>query len=264
MRHPLSAITTLVAIAAVTACTFHGGGNYRVVGKVDAPLADAGTIRHVRIENPSGLIRVSEAGAGSARVVSEVLLEQDRPETDFSARFDDHVDVVRNGAELVIRSRHADAADRNDWQLRFDVQIPAGVALSIEQAAGEVTVALPATGDIDVTNAAGNIDVTVARLGGAFRANASAGIVMLRVAESGPQGCDVTCAAGNVALHLPKSVAGRFDLSTAVGNVSVDERFGIATERSVTAASARGTVGSAGNSTAVFKVEAAAGNVQVH
>ncbi|MCR9246001.1 MAG: DUF4097 domain-containing protein [bacterium] len=261
LRHrALPCTLALLPFVLATGCIMNVS-NHRAVGTIDAPIADAGKIKRLTIGNSAGVIVVREAGNAGAAIKAEVLLTEDRPETDFDPAFDKHVEVVMAGDELTIKNRHDGASDHNDWQLHFEVTVPSGIALTIEQSAGTIDIQLPAARDVAVETAAGNIDIAIPVVEGQLRANASAGNVVVAVAENGPtKGCDVSCSAGNVKLTLPKEVSGQFDLATSVGNVSLASRFGIETERDITAASARGTVGQGG---ATFRARASAGNIVV-
>ncbi|MCA8949869.1 MAG: hypothetical protein KDE27_10230 [Planctomycetes bacterium] len=254
-------LASSVLVLALAGCSLQISGNHRPVGKVDAPIADAAGIERVEIENVAGKITVRACAAADAAVKAEVLLTEDRPESDFRADFASHVEVRREGKRLIVKNRHADTSDQNDWQLHLEVAVPAGVALDIEQAAGIVDVALPSSRDIAVANAAGEIAVDVPALDGKLVAHGSTGEIDVRIAERGPTGgCDLDCAAGNVTLTLPQDVAGSFDLGATVGNVSVADRFGLQTEREITSARARGKVGTG---EATFRARTATGNVTV-
>ena len=71
-------------------------------------------------------------------------------------------------------------------------------------------------------------------------------------------GADLQCSAGQVSLKLPQDAAGTFDLSCDVGNVDVADRYGLTVRRSVTSASARGTVG---NADATYTLHSTVGQV---
>lgn len=251
----------VMPLVILAGCTISANGNHRVVGTVDAPIAEANALQQVTVVNLAGTISVRDAGDAGASIRADVLLSEDRPETDFEPDFARHVEVSREGDHLKIRNRHADQADHNDWQLRFELLLPAGVALDIEQVAGTVDVQLPRARDVAIDNTAGTIDLSIPAIEGRLTATAQTGTIDLAVADSGPtEGCEVDCTAGTITVRLPDEVHGDFDLGATAGNVDVDERYGLDIERSVTSVRAKGTVGQGGRR---FRVHTVTGNVEL-
>jgi len=237
-------LITFVLCALAAGCQIRG--NKRLVGSVDQPLDDPKTLTSVEIVNPVGTIRVKESGPQhAAGIDAEVLLDENRPETDFVASFDQHVEVSRSGDKLRITSAHAHAADRNDWQLRMTVYLPPGVELKLDQDVGAIQVELSSSRALDVDLDTGNIDVAVAAIDGRMRVDVDTGRISVATTGSMPTGdCDLSCDTGSITLSLPRQCGGEVDLETDCGNITLDERFGLKTRRDVTEASCRGTFGS--------------------
>lgn len=242
------ALATLLLVACSTnSCSFQVSSNHRLVGTVQAGIADAKTLTTLEIDNRSGTIVIRESAAEQASVSVDVLLNEKRPETDFTADFDKHARLVRTGNQLAIHSVHDQASDAQEWQLRYTIHVPAGIALRLDQGAGQLDVELPHTKDIHVDSAAGAIAIAVGKVTGKVVANLQSGEIQLTVADTAPSGgCTLDCTAGTVTLTLPKGTSGRYDLSAITGDVSVASHYGIRPQRSVTTMTAHGQVGSGG------------------
>ena len=253
--------TALLATLLATGCSFSISGNHRVVGKLSGAIVDAQAIDAIQVENHAGKVAIRACEAPAASVEVEVLLTADRPATDYVRDFAKHVKLARSGPRLTVTNRHDSAVDHEDWQLRFVINVPTGMAITIHQAAGQVDIQLPSAKDVVVDSAAGSINITIAEITGKVTADNQAGEITLAVTKNGPTGgCYLNCTTGTVALTLPKGTNGMFDLHATTGDISVAKHYGLETKRSVTSESANGQVGSGG---ATFYAHTVTGTVRV-
>ena len=253
--------TVLLATLLATSCSFSIGGNHRAVGKLSGAIVDARTIDAIQVDNRAGKIAIQACEAPAASVWVEVLLAADRSVTDYVEDFAKHVKLDRTGTKLTVTSQHDSAADRQDWQLRFFINVPTGLAVTINQAAGQVDVQLPSATDVVVDSAAGSINIAIAEITGKVTADTQAGEITLAVTKSGPTGgCHLNCTTGTVSLTLPKGTNGMFDIHTTTGDISIADHYGLETKRSVTTESAMGQVGNGG---ATFYAHTVTGTVKI-
>jgi DUF4097 and DUF4098 domain-containing protein YvlB len=239
--------TVLFAALLATSCSFSMSGNHRLVGKVDGAIVDAQTIDAIQVDNRAGKITIRACEAAAASVEVEVLLTEDRLESEFVADFEEHAKLDRTGSKLMITNAHARATDEQDWQLHFTINVPTGLSVTVNQIAGEVDVRLPSAKDVSVDTTAGVTNIAIADVTGKVTADAAAGQITVSVSNSGPtDGCDLDCTTGTVTLALPKGTSGMFDLRSTTGDVSVAKSYGLKSERSVTTVSAKGRVGNGG------------------
>ena len=233
-------------LAVTSGCDF--GGKHRSVGKVGAAIADAKTLVKLAIDNTAGTIEVREAkAADDARIEVEVLLIENRPESDFAPKIAEHVTVARDGSTLSLGNAHAGASDRNDWQLRFVVHVPSGVAIDIDQVVGAIDVALPSSRAVDVVNVTGSTAIAIPRVDGKLRAKVTTGSLDIRTESAvATGGYELGCVTGSIELRLPEEAHGAFDLSAITGEVDIDERFGLVAKRKITQATCKGEVGNGG------------------
>lgn len=222
-------------------------GNHRPIGKVDGAIVDAQTIDAIQVDNRAGRITIRACEAAAASVEVEVLLTENRLESEFEADFNKHVKLDRTGTKLTITNAHAGASDEQDWQLRFIINVPTGLSVTVNQIAGQVDVKLPNAKDVSVDTKAGAINIAIADVTGKVTANVAAGQIKVSVSNSGPtNGCDLDCTTGTVTLALPKGTSGMFNLHSTTGSVSIAKHYGLTSKRSVTTVNAKGQVGNGG------------------
>lgn len=258
------ALAPLLLIAcSTTSCSFEINGKLRPVGKVRAPIAEAQTLAELQVDNRAGSIVIRACEASKASIEVEVLLDEKRPETDFVDDFLQHIELQRTDNLLTVRSVHDHAPDARDWQLRYTIHVPAGIALRVDQIAGELDVQLPHTSDIRADLTAGTIGIAVGKVSGEVVANTESGEIRVVVTDSAPTGgCTLDCTAGTIMLTLPKGTNGRFDLAAITGDMSVASHYaGLNPQRSVTTMRAQGQVGNGGP---MFHAHVISGVIRLH
>lgn len=243
----LSASLALVPLAA---CGFHhGGGEPKVlIGSAQATYVPDAPVEKLSIDVRSGRIEVRPAdGAGFDVSVDVEVVESRQREFPEGVAFADHVRIRQDGAGLVVEDAHLGAPDGDDWELELVVLAPGSLELDCDIGAGQITVDLARTRDVDFDCGAGEIVFRAGAVDGGVGVDVGAGRCELQLTATAPTGdVNVDLGAGEIVVALPAELSAEIDASTAAGDISIDERFGVAVERFLMTADAEGVVGDGG------------------
>ncbi len=242
-----------------------GGDWDRVsLGTVGATLPVAGDLEGVDVRIPVGRVELVPGAGSEVRLQCEVRVVKSRITGDAEPakpRFEEHVVAEIVDGVLTVRSAHADDASPDDWSHHLTLEVPGAPAVNARIGVGHIASSLPELAGIEVNAGTGHVRIEATAVRGAIRSRVGVGNIHTTVGAAGPSGgVDLETGTGDVALRLPAEVRGSFSLSTAVGGVTVAERFGLEVERGTVAASASGVVGSGG---AQHRLHCAVGSVRL-
>ena len=239
-------------------------GTKVLLGTVDEHFEPEGNLEELRIINSSGNVEIVSATGSSIEVEAEVKVAESRTdefEDGKALLFDDHISVHQEAGQLVVEDAHRHDPDHNDWQLELTIRVPLQVRIKAQLGAGNVAIDLAAARDVDVDLGAGNVEINLQRIDGGVIGRVGAGSFALSTTESAPtKDVEIDCAAGNISVSLPKQFSGDFDVTAAVGDVSIAERYGLHVERKLVTAYVKGSVGTGGPR---YKLHAATGTIEL-
>ena len=264
-RHrPLLRTSGIAARAAAGLCALAAAcstGEFVHLGNVSGELQPPAPFTAFFAEVDAGSLEVREGDAPNVVVTGEVLVRDQlaakAPASKDAASplpFADWVALAADGSKVTLRpARHDD-----DHQLRLHVVLPRGQRdLTARVAAGSVDVDVAAANAIDLHAAAGQVRCQAGTVDGVLRADVGAGQFQGAV-QRRCAGVAIDVSVGQANLALPPDCSGTFALDVGVGGISGADRYGLAVERAMTSASAKGRRGTA---EAAFKVHVSTGQI---
>ena len=183
-------------------------GSLRSSETIERTIPFAGRA-HLSIENPAGSIEIEGWDRPEVKLVATK-----RARTEGELR-EIEVEIREVPEGLEIRSRHSELVSK--WLVDYTLKVPRGVALSLDQGAGEVRIA-GHRGSIEVKLGAGDLrleDVRAPRIS----LDVGAGNVDAVVRES--QYIEIDLGTGNLDLRLPPDASFRVDAAVGVGNLTI-------------------------------------------
>ncbi len=270
-RQPTAGQTTHWLRAALFGLVLTGCnvGNYVEVGSVTQTFEVVETLDALDVGVRAGSLRVQPSESDRVKVGAHLMVSESMHATMGSAPllFKDHADVTWEDGKLSISDPHRDSSEKDDWQVSYSIFLPVAKAvgraldLDLSVAAGELQVTLPAIGSLTARSGAGEVSVAADRVVGPVDLSVAAGECRLAIAEEAPaENVKIDIGTGGLSLTLPEGASGKLEADVAVGTLSVAARYGIAVERSLTAANAKGQFGAEGPD---YKIEVAVGECTV-
>ena len=260
----LALLGAVAALAGGCGQVTMGKGKKILLGTVDEQFQPEGNLEELRIVNSSGDVDVVSARGASIEIEARVKVAESRLDEfdrEKALTFNDHISVRQEGGLLVVEDAHRHDPDHNDWQLELTIRVPRQVSIKATLGAGNVSIKLAAARDIDVNLGAGNVEIDLQRIDGGVMGRVGAGNFALSTTVSAPtKDVEIDCAAGNISLALPKQFSGVFDVTVAVGEVSIAERYGLHVNRKLMTAYVKGTVGTGGPR---YKLQVATGAINL-
>jgi hypothetical protein len=238
----------VLALIAVLGCDVRLHSTDRVeVGRIKEVIKRGERLAAVHVDIGAGAVHVTKSPDEQIHVDLAVHLRKDRAATDYQPDLAAHLAHSEKDGVIAFTDVHRGTRDANDWELRVRLAIPEGIDVHAKVSAGRISIDMPATNDVDADVDSGDLNVKVAKLAGACRVKVHAGEIRVAIADQGPSGgLDAEVGTGAVAVILPHTARGTFDLETAVGGITVDTRYGLEVERKVTTARVRGVAGAGG------------------
>jgi hypothetical protein len=186
-----------------------GGGQLGEVRQSSEQSFAVGETPSLSIDNFAGQVTVVAGEPGTIRVqVTKKARGQSR--LDSLA-----VSIVEKEDGLQIETRNS--SHLSNVSVDLEITAPADTRLDVQNGAGEVDVT-DLTGDLTLHTGAGSVDVSGAS--GVARLDTGAGSIRY---EGNPQGdCRFDTGAGSIEVYLPSDASVKVDLSTGVGDISVD------------------------------------------
>lgn len=255
-------LASLVLLPSLAACGFVHAENKVPIGTARASYHPDEEIEQLSVEVRAGSIdiRVAQGSAFEFEVDVEVI-ESRRHEFQGELVFGDHVRIRQDGDTLIVEDVHADASDDDDWELDLTLRVPGTLDVEADLGAGQIQIDLERVGEVELDCGAGDVGLRVGVAKGTIEMDLGAGRCELEVTGSAPtKNVSIDVGAGEIVVTLPQDVRGDFDLSVTAGDLTVDERYGLAVERFVTTASVDGEVGKGGPT---FKLNAATGAIRL-
>ncbi len=261
MRLPRAFTITAIAVL-LAACSDATGPDGNEPGKTErfdwsGQIAPGQT---VEIRNISGDVRASQSANGMVRVVARKRGERDDPSTV-------RIEVVETGQGVTICALYPDVPGRepneclpgldgqqsswrNDVEVTFDVEVPAGC----DFVGGTLSGSIEATGldgDVVAGSLSGDIDISTSGLaeGNTFYGDVTASIGQAAMDR------DLLFVSlnGNVTVRVPASMNAEVWGSTGSGSISTD--FPLSITRLGSSRQLRGTLGSGGHTLRLTTLE---------
>ena len=244
--------------ACAAACS---GGDFALLGTTSGELQPPAPFTAFVADLGAGSLELREGDTPNVVVTGEVLV-RDRldaktgPAADAAPKlpFADWVALVADGGTVTLRPARRD----DDHQLRLRVTLPRGQRdVTARIAAGALDVEVAAATALDLHAAAGNVCCRADAVAGVLRADVGAGQFQGTVQQR-CGGVAIEVSVGQAMLALPPDCSGTFALGVGVGGITGADRYGLAVERSLTSASAKGRRGTV---EAVFQIHVGTGQI---
>lgn len=226
---------------------------------------------NVSLRNASGNMKITGYD-GDAVVVNAFREGRDREGV--------QIEDLSSGNRVEIRVSYADCRYNCRADVRFDVRLPRGVRLNLDQistASGNIEVNNVVAGEVRLSTASG--DVLVKETSGAIHATTASGEMRVRDASGtvsaqsasgnveveiarleGTDDMKFSSASGDVNVRLPANLDAEVEMSSASGSVKTTFPLQIEDRRYGPGSRARGRVG---NGSRRLRVSSASGNVSL-
>jgi hypothetical protein len=230
------------------------------LGKVAGEQSIEESVEGIVVRNRAGTVVIEPSAGPRIEIEAEVFVSENLVEEwSGELRFDDHVLVHQEQGVVIVEDTHLEGDD--DWRLNLTIRAPGTLAVDVDLAAGEIHIGLPSPRAIEVECAAGEVTISAREVRGPLLVELAAGDLDVTITEVPPvHDIELSNTAGRIYLGLPSDTAATFDLSVTAGQVSIDPRFGLETERHLTGASLEGSSGEGGPR---ITIEVSAGEIKV-